>query len=219
MKKKLNKVHKKSINKTIKQQKKDPNIINHVNDSSNKNHFLNGIFKDPVIPYVLSLYLKLIFNFILVFIFLYFIFIFIKTIKSDINGKLENHLNEISLQIEKCKKEYHINKCDFKDFKKVPELKFYCDDWKTCIHQDSKIYSKSLITAEIFAEIIDHFFKLIKWKSTIFLLVLFYTFFFILNSVFSISKQKNFETTQNLNLFKQILNDQKKNSQSFQKNV
>ncbi|CAH6723531.1 putative nucleus export protein Brr6p [[Candida] jaroonii] len=149
---------------------------NRVNDSQNKydeilhEPLINRIITDSNIPYVLSLYLQLIFNIIIIGLICYFIIIFIQTIKSDINNKLQLYISDTLQEISKCSRHYYRNKCD--EAKVPPILEDKCTNWMKCMNRDPQLIGKSKITAEIFADIINGFIKPISWKSIFFLITL-----------------------------------------------
>lgn len=149
---------------------------NRINDSQNKydeilhEPLINRIVTDSNIPYVLSLYLQLIFNIIIIGLICYFIIIFIQTIKSDINNKLQLYISDTLQEISKCSRHYYRNKCD--ESKVPPILEDKCTNWMKCMNRDPQLIGKSKITAEIFADIINGFIKPISWKSIFFLITL-----------------------------------------------
>lgn len=129
----------------------------------------NSLF-DPQLPYILSLYLQLIFNVIIVSILLYFVYSFISTIKSDVDLKVESYSTEILQEIALCSREYLRNNCQ--PGKRVVALEAVCSDWEKCMNRDPTIVSKAKIGAETFAEILNGFIKPISWKSMVFLFLI-----------------------------------------------
>lgn len=131
---------------------------------------LQRILTDSNIPYVLSLYLQLMFNLIIIGLICYFIVIFIQTIKSDINNKVDIYVSDTLQEISKCSREYYRNKCD--NAKIPPLLENKCTEWSKCMNRDPQLIGRSKLTAEIFADIINGFIRPISWKSIFFLIAL-----------------------------------------------
>lgn len=143
---------------------------------------------DANIPYILSLYLQLIFNVVIVLLIVYFIIIFIKTIQNDINTKLELNISKSLQEISLCSKTYFRNKCN----EKIPPiLESQCNTWAKCMNKDPHLIGKSQITAEIFAEIINGFLKPISWKSLVFLILLIFGSLLLTNLAFSSYRHSN----------------------------
>lgn len=147
--------------------------------------FLSKLVTDPTIPYVLSLYLQLLFNLLLISIILYLIYIFMKTIKTDINNKLEVYVMDALQEISLCSREYYRNKCSVEDgHKRAPALEQTCTAWSKCMNRDPQLIGKSKITAETFADIVNGFLRPISWKSMIFLSLMIMGSLFVTNVAF-----------------------------------
>ncbi|CUM64269.1 uncharacterized protein PRCAT00001866001 [Priceomyces carsonii] len=132
-------------------------------------------FKDPKVPYILSLYLQLFLNLLMVSAILYFLFLFTKTIRSDINQKIEIYTTDAMQEINLCSRHFFRNKCSTENGnKRVPALEGACTSWSKCMNRDPQLIGKSMVTAETFADIINGFLKPITWKS----LALFVSFVF-----------------------------------------
>lgn len=143
---------------------------------------INRVLTDSNIPYVLSLYLQLIFNIVIVVSLTYFIIIFIRTIRSDINNKTELYISDILQDISKCSREFYRNKCDSNI---PPILETKCTSWSKCMNRDPQLLGKSQITAEILADILNGFVKPISWKTIFFLVVIVFGSLVITNLAFN----------------------------------
>ncbi|MBW0487120.1 hypothetical protein O181_026835 [Austropuccinia psidii MF-1] len=119
-------------------------------------------------PYILLVYLQLLFNSSLVFVVLYLAINLILMIRTDINHKVMIHSNTLRQEIELCTKEYHINRC-FPVELRTPFIAKHCQEWETCMMRDPKLISRSKIGAETFAEIINGFVDVISWKTMLFI--------------------------------------------------
>ncbi|ABN65144.2 predicted protein [Scheffersomyces stipitis CBS 6054] len=145
-----------------------------------KQSFAAQLVTDPAIPYVLSLYLQLFFNLLLISIVLYFVFIFIKTIRADINHKLEVYISNAFAEIAKCERAYQRNNCN----RRAPLLEAKCTEWEKCMNSDPQLIGKSKITAETFADIVNGFIRPISWKSLVFLVCLIFGSLLVTNLAF-----------------------------------
>lgn len=151
-------------------------------EAKEKTSILSKIVSDPNIPYVLSLYLQLLFNLLLIGTILYLLFIFIRTIKSDISHKLETYTSDAIQEISLCSREYYRNKCSIEDGQtRVPALEKACTMWSKCMNRDPQLIGKSKITAETFADIVNGFVKPITWKSLFFMNFMIFGSLFITN--------------------------------------
>lgn len=125
---------------------------------------------DPQLPYILSLYLQLIFNVLIVSILLYFVYSFISTVKADVENKVDSYAADIIQEIALCSREYLRNNCQ--PGKRVIALEAACSQWEKCMNQDPTTVGRAKIGAETFAEIINGFIKPISWKSMTFLFLI-----------------------------------------------
>ena len=125
---------------------------------------------DPQLPYILSLYLQLIFNVLIVSILLYFVYSFISTVKADVENKVDSYASDIIQEIALCSREYLRNNCQ--PGKRVVALESACSQWEKCMNQDPTTVGRAKIGAETFAEIINGFIKPISWKSMTFLFLI-----------------------------------------------
>ncbi len=125
---------------------------------------------DPSTPYVLSLYLQLIFNAILVSLIAFLIFTCVTTIRSDINRKTESHTAALLEEISRCTREYHRNRC--LPEQRAPMLEQACTKWARCMNMDPQSLARSKITAETLADAINGFVRPILWKAIVFVNVM-----------------------------------------------
>lgn len=138
-----------------------------------KDLFFTQILTEPTIPYVLSLYLQLFINICLIGVVFFFAYVFIKTIRADINHKLEKYTSDALQEISLCSREYYRNKCSIENGEqRVPALERACTTWSKCMNRDPQQLGKSKITAETLADIVNGFIKPISWKSLIFIMIL-----------------------------------------------
>jgi hypothetical protein len=125
-------------------------------------------FFNPQMPYVLSLYLQLLFNVIIVSILLYFVYTFISTVRADVENKVDSYATDIIQEIALCLREYERNNCQ--PGHRVVALEAACSEWEKCMNRDPATVGRARIGAETFAEIINGFIKPISWKSMFFIM-------------------------------------------------
>jgi hypothetical protein len=147
------------------------------------NKLIHKILTDSNIPYVLSLYLQLIFNVLIIGLICYFVVIFITTIRSDMNYKLELYITDSLQEISKCSREYYRNKCNEATI--PPVLENQCTNWMKCMNRDPQLIGRSKLTAETFADILNGFIKPISWKSIVFLAIMIFGSVIVTNMAFN----------------------------------
>lgn len=141
------------------------------------------LFTEPRIPFVLSLYLQLLFNIIIVAIVMYLLYLFVDTIGTDINNKVENYISDISEEIALCTREYERNRCSL-EHKRAPAIERTCTHWRKCMSRNPQLLGKSKLTAETFADIINGFVRPISWKALIILAFISFGSLFVTNFAF-----------------------------------
>lgn len=164
------------------------------------------IFSDPNVPYVLSLYLQILFNLFIILILFYFGFILYKGVKEDINLKFNSYIIDAKHEISRCTREYLRNKCSTENGKKrVPALENICVQLEKCMNRDPQLIAKSKITAETFADIINGFIKPISWKALFFMNVILFGSLIVSNVAFGkYRNQINPERNKNIQLQNRI---------------
>lgn len=136
-------------------------------EQSNVESFMAS-FANPQMPYVLSLYLQLLFNVIIVSILLYFVYTFISTVRADVENKVDSYASDILQEIALCSREYKRNNCH--PGHRVVALEAACSEWEKCMNRDPAVVGRARIGAETFAEIINGFIRPISWKSMFFII-------------------------------------------------
>lgn len=121
-----------------------------------------GFLNDYTTPYILLMYLQLLFNVFLALVIFYIIYIFISTIRADTKHRMELATTDALREITLCSKEFYRNKCTAD--KRPPALELPCLEWDKCMNKDPEKIGKSLVTAQTFGEIINEFLKPISWK-------------------------------------------------------
>lgn len=148
-----------------------------------KRTFMPTFLSNTTAPYVLLMYLQLLFNVILALIIIYLIYVFISTIRIDTRHKMEIATTDALRQISLCSREYYRNKCSSSS--RAPALEMPCMEWEKCMNRDPEKIGKSLVTAQTFGEIINEFLKPISWKLIILCNILIFGSFIATNVLLS----------------------------------
>lgn len=147
---------------------------------------------DPLVPYVLSLYLQLLLNVVLVGVVFYLGYVFLATIRQDIQARLEIHTMDALHEISLCSREFYRNKCSVENgAKRPPALERPCTMWAKCMNRDPQLIGKSKVLAETIADIVNAFFQPISWKSLVFIVVLLTGLFSFTNYAFAAFRRHN----------------------------
>ncbi|KAJ1854915.1 hypothetical protein GGH12_003976 [Coemansia sp. RSA 1822] len=134
------------------------------------------------IPYVLSGYLQLAFNVFMVGTVLVLVMHVLVTIQHDVNAKVHEHSAEILHEISACSKQYLDNRCD--PLMRVPAMEQACAAWEACMHRDPSKVSRSRVSAETLAEIVNGFIEPISLKTMLFFVCMFFGTLFVSNFAF-----------------------------------
>lgn len=121
-----------------------------------------GLLNNYTTPYILLMYLQLLFNVLIALAILYVIYLFISTIKADTRHKMELATTDALREIRLCSREFYRNKCSADV--RAPALELPCLEWEKCMNRDPEKIGKSLVTAQTFGEIVNEFLKPISWK-------------------------------------------------------
>ncbi|ODQ82343.1 hypothetical protein BABINDRAFT_158960 [Babjeviella inositovora NRRL Y-12698] len=150
-------------------------------------YHMENLMHNAQTPFVISLYLQLLFNLILTSIVLYFVYIFISTISVDVNNKVEGYISEISQNIAACSRDYYRNECS--PGLRRPALEEKCLEWEKCMNLDPNVVGRAKVGAETFAEIINGFVKPISWKSITFISLVVFGSLILTNVAFGSYRQ------------------------------
>lgn len=93
---------------------------------------------------------------------------FWSTIRSDVNIKSREVVNETRAEIAACTREFKNNRCDRAD--RVPAMEIVCNNWEKCMQQDPEQVGRARVSAKTFAEIINSFVEPITIKTMVRLL-------------------------------------------------
>lgn len=134
---------------------------NNVPPSRPKWEFLDN----PMIPYVISLYLQLVINVLVLLLVVYYGYKLVLNIQRDIKIKEQQYIMDIIDEVSRCTQDFYRNKCADNP---PPAIRDACSELNLCMNQDPRQVSRSMITAATFADIVNGFFSAITWKALIF---------------------------------------------------
>ncbi|EGG12160.1 uncharacterized protein MELLADRAFT_29805, partial [Melampsora larici-populina 98AG31] len=140
-------------------------------------------------PYILLVYLQLIFNTSLVLLAFFLFMNFILMMRTDINSRLLAQTTQLRQEIQICTDEYHNNRC-FPVAQRTKFIEQHCIEWEKCMNQNPNLLSKSKIGAETFAEVMNGFVDVISWKTMIFILSLISAGIYVTNLAMNSYKAK-----------------------------
>lgn len=146
------------LNKPLQQQEsKDKDL------TTTSNQQVQNILLNPMTPYTLTLYFQLFSNMIMASIVIYMTYLAYTTIRQDINFKIQRMTLDLLDEISQCLKQYTLNKCHLST--RPPAIEQECNYLDKCQNQDPSLISRSNLTSEILAEIINSFFNKLNYKS------------------------------------------------------
>jgi hypothetical protein len=141
-----------------------------------------------LLPYIISGYLQLFFNCFLVTLVLYITIQFMKTVRRDVELKVEEYKSIILSEIAQCSKHYLDNRCHPDE--RVPAMDKACNTWQVCMNRDPTEISWTKISAETIAEIINGFVEPISYKTMIFFVLFTFGLLFVSNLAFGFAKTR-----------------------------
>lgn len=146
------------LNKPLQQQESKDKDLTTTSTQQVQNILLN-----PMTPYTLTLYFQLFSNMIMASIVIYMAYLAYTTIRQDINFKIQRMTLDLLDEISQCLKQYTLNKCHLST--RPPAIEQECNYLDKCQNQDPSLISRSNLTSEILAEIINSFFNKLNYKS------------------------------------------------------
>lgn len=142
-------------------------------------------------PYLISSYLQLLFNVITSSIAIYILINAIKTVKSDINLKMEEYAAEIAMEVSRCARSYVENKCAPET--RVQALEKMCSEWERCMNRDPTTQAgKASVSAETLGLILNSLIEPIGVKAIIVFGVGLISWAFTSNFIFGFVRAKSY---------------------------
>ncbi|KAI9300535.1 Di-sulfide bridge nucleocytoplasmic transport domain-containing protein [Cunninghamella echinulata] len=156
---------------------------------------LNDYIYHRTLSITIITYIQLIFRVIILSILLYIVFHLIWTIQEDFQIKANDYTNTLIQEIQSCAQQYKINLCDPET--RVPALEKKCEHWLTCMNRIPHSITRTKVSAETIAEIINSFVEPISYKDMFFFLILVVGSFVVSNITFGFfRKSSEYHTIQ-----------------------
>ncbi|KAI9488405.1 Di-sulfide bridge nucleocytoplasmic transport domain-containing protein [Zychaea mexicana] len=133
-------------------------------------------------------WLQFIFNTSLTVLILYILFMVLWTLRHDFRIKTEEYTAAILDEIALCNRNYGINHCD--PSTRVPAMEEKCNFWEACKNRDPLLITRSKVSAEMAAEILNSFVEPISYKTLFFLTVLVIGSLVVSNTAFRLYRRK-----------------------------
>jgi hypothetical protein len=146
--------------------------------------------RDPHFPHLLMGYLQLTFNLIVVIYVSYLGYRFVESVHWDVERKVEEYSLEIVGEMAVCARHYRENRCD--PSTRVPAVDKACRGWETCMNRDPSVVSRTRVSAETLAGIINSFVEPISYKTMVFFTVALGSFMIISNLAFHFARRGNY---------------------------
>ncbi|KAG2223701.1 hypothetical protein INT45_007279, partial [Circinella minor] len=137
----------------------DNNESNKSND--NESHIVYA--RHQAISMTMLNWLQFIFNSVLTVLILYILFIVLWTLRHDFRIKTEEYTAAILDEIALCNRNYGINHCN--PSTRVPAMEEKCNYWEACKNRDPLLITRSKLSAEMAAEILNSFVEPISYKT------------------------------------------------------
>jgi hypothetical protein len=142
-------------------------------------------------PYLISSYLQLIFNALTSSLAIYVLISAIRTIRSDINNKMEEYATEIEMEIQRCTKLYLENRCAPET--RRPALEQRCIEWDRCRRRDSRVLAnKASVSAETLGIILNALIEPIGVKAIVVVVLILAGWTFTSNFIFGFVRAKSY---------------------------
>ncbi|KAI9257977.1 Di-sulfide bridge nucleocytoplasmic transport domain-containing protein [Phascolomyces articulosus] len=133
-------------------------------------------------------WLQFIFNSVLTFLILYIIFTVLWTLRHDFRIKTEEFTAGILDEIALCNRNYGINNCH--PSTRVPALEEKCNYWESCKNRDPLLITRSKVSAEMAAEILNSFVEPISYKTLFFFTILVIGSLVVSNTAFRMYRKR-----------------------------
>lgn len=142
-------------------------------------------------PYLISSYLQLIFNAFTSSIVIYVLISAIRTVRADINNKMEEYASEIVLDIQRCTRSYLENRCAPET--RVSALEQICIEWERCMNRDPRILAnKASVSAETLGIILNSLIEPIGVKAIVVVGMVLAGWTFASNFIFGFVRAKSY---------------------------
>ncbi|KAI8137068.1 Brl1/Brr6 domain-containing protein [Fennellomyces sp. T-0311] len=136
-------------------------------------------------------WLQVMFNSFLALVILYVLFMVLWTLRHDFQIKAEEHTAAILDEIALCNRNYGINHCDPRT--RVPAMERQCNMWESCKNRDPLLITRSKLSAEMAAEILNSFVEPISYKTLFFFTIIVIGSLVVSNTAFRLYRQRMIE--------------------------
>jgi hypothetical protein len=142
-------------------------------------------------PYLISSYLQLLFNALTSSLAIYVLISAIRTIRSDINNKMEEYATEIAMEIQRCTKSFFENRCPPET--RVSALEQLCIEWERCMNRDPRVLAnKASVSAETLGIILNALIEPIGVKAIVVVVLILAGWTFTSNFIFGFVRAKSY---------------------------
>lgn len=142
-------------------------------------------------PYLISSYLQLLFNVLTSSIAIYILINAIKTVKSDINLKMEEYAADIAMEVSRCARSYVENRCAPET--RAPALEVTCSELERCMNRDPTTHAgKASVSAETLGMILNSLIEPIGVKAIVVFGVGLISWAFTSNFIFGFVRAKSY---------------------------
>ncbi|KAG8160912.1 hypothetical protein KVR01_009176 [Diaporthe batatas] len=129
-------------------------------------HILTSISSNPNAPMIISWYLQVLFNAACGGVVLWMAWGIISAIRGEVLYSSEKARAQLMEEMNACSRRYIENKCSpIQD--RLPALEGMCNEWETCMSQDSNVVAGVKASAGHLADILNEFFSRLSWKATV----------------------------------------------------
>lgn len=129
-------------------------------------HILTSISSNPNAPMIISWYLQVLFNAACGGVVLWMAWGIISAIRGEVLYSSEKARAQLLEEMTACSRRYVENKCSpIQD--RLPALEGMCNEWETCMSQDSNVVAGVKASAGHLADILNEFFSRLSWKATV----------------------------------------------------
>ncbi|KAJ0123812.1 hypothetical protein J7T55_012282 [Diaporthe amygdali] len=129
---------------------------------------LTSISSNPNAPMIISWYLQVLFNAACGGVVLWMAWGIISAIRGEVLYSSEKARAQLMEEMNACSRRYLENRCSPIE-QRLPALEGMCNDWETCMNQDSNVVAGVKASAGHLADILNEFFSRLSWKATVIL--------------------------------------------------
>jgi hypothetical protein len=129
-------------------------------------YILTSISSNPNAPMIMSWYLQVLFNAACGGVVLWMAWGLISAIRGEVLYSSEKARAQLIEDMNACSRRYIENKCSPIEGR-PPALEGMCNEWETCMNQDSNVVAGVKASAGHLADILNEFFSRLSWKATV----------------------------------------------------